>query len=191
MSEHGPSAGGANSTRFAPYVHPERAQVPAQNGRDQAAALRHLPQRNRWPRIGMAFAFFCATTEQEVASNFARGVPISVLFEVAYIGGCPGVDISELCVYPGRVPGQKEVLFPPPAQDVTASSGVRWRRRRRGGRVAVWVGGGGVASCVLRPHGHAHVRVRLCLCVALLWARARARGARDANGGACAWRFEP
>jgi uncharacterized membrane protein YgcG len=59
--------------------------------------------------IGMDFAFISATTEREVAGKFIGDVAKSVLFEIAYISGCPGVDISELSVYPG----QKEVLFPP------------------------------------------------------------------------------
>jgi hypothetical protein len=104
-------------------------------------------------RIGMDFAFFSATTEREVASKFVGSAKTSVLFEIAYISGCPGVDISELSVYPG----QKEVLFPPCTGlnlDIASSGG--GSGGGGGGAGAGSAGGGGVSG---ETAGQARVRV--------------------------------
>jgi hypothetical protein len=60
-------------------------------------------------RIGMDFAFFSTTVDLEVATEFAGSVATSVLFEVEFVAGCPGADISMLSLFPG----EKEVLFVP------------------------------------------------------------------------------
>ena len=91
----------------------------------------------------MDFAFCSATTERDVAGNFADGVPISVFFEIAYISGCPGVDISELSVYPG----QKEVLFPPcTGFSLALGSGDGGGGGVAGGGAAEGAGGDGVSG---------------------------------------------
>ena len=59
--------------------------------------------------MGMDYAFFSATTTEAVAEDFTASEPLSVLFEIQYLRGCPGVDVSMLSVHPG----EKEVLFPP------------------------------------------------------------------------------
>ena len=59
--------------------------------------------------MGMDYAFFSASTVEAVAAAFAGSVARSVLFEVEYLRGCPGVDVSMLSVFPG----EKEVLYPP------------------------------------------------------------------------------
>ena len=59
--------------------------------------------------MGMDFASFSATAMEGVATDFTGSVACSVLFEIEYLRGCPGVDVSVLSVFPG----EKEVLFPP------------------------------------------------------------------------------
>jgi hypothetical protein len=59
--------------------------------------------------MGMDYAFFSASTDEGVAAEFAGSVAHSVLFEVEFLRGCPGVDVSMLSVFPG----EKEVLYPP------------------------------------------------------------------------------
>ena len=54
-------------------------------------------------------AFISATTQKAEALKFSNGADLTVLFTIAYVGSCPGADISPISVYPG----QKEVLFPP------------------------------------------------------------------------------
>ena len=59
--------------------------------------------------MGMDFAFFSTSLDKGVASQFAGSTARSVLFEVVYLRGCQGADVSLLSLYPG----EKEVLFPP------------------------------------------------------------------------------
>jgi hypothetical protein len=59
--------------------------------------------------IGLDYAFISATTQKAEALKFSNGADLTVLFTIAYVGSCPGADISPISVYPG----QKEVLFPP------------------------------------------------------------------------------
>jgi hypothetical protein len=116
---------------------------------------------------------------QGVASNFAGGVPFSVLFEIAYISGCPGVDISEFSVYPGR--GRRRCCSRPlhSLSIAIASSGVR---RRRGGGVAVWE-----AEAWPAVAAWACARVRLCVA---LGTRACAALAPTVTRNGGAWVFE-
>jgi hypothetical protein len=59
--------------------------------------------------MGMDFAFFSTSANEEVAAEFLHGANKSVLFVVEYDPGCPGADVSAISIYPG----EKEVLFPP------------------------------------------------------------------------------
>ena len=75
----------------------------------------HLHEQFNKQKMGMDFAFFSTTTEKRVAIEFALKDGLGgkseywVLFEVAYLAACPGVDVKYLSVYPG----ENEVLFPP------------------------------------------------------------------------------
>jgi hypothetical protein len=59
--------------------------------------------------MGMDYAFFSTTTDGQVARDFAGTAAHSVVFEIEFIRGCPGADISMLSLFPG----EKEVIFPP------------------------------------------------------------------------------
>jgi hypothetical protein len=58
--------------------------------------------------MGMDFAFFSTSLHEGVASQFGSAAR-SVLFEIAYLRGCQGAEVSMLSLYPA----EKEVLFPP------------------------------------------------------------------------------
>jgi hypothetical protein len=58
-------------------------------------------------RMGIDFAFFSTSTDRQVAEDFARSAEMWVLFEVAYVAACRGVDVKLLSV----CPGEKGVLF--------------------------------------------------------------------------------
>jgi hypothetical protein len=60
-------------------------------------------------RMGMDYAFLSTSVNERIASEFAGSVATSVLFEVGFVAGCPGADISMLSLFPG----EKEVLFAP------------------------------------------------------------------------------
>jgi hypothetical protein len=68
-----------------------------------------LPAHFGQERIGMDYAFFSTSVDRGIGREFAGSAAISVLFEVKYVAGCPGADISMLSLYPG----EKEVLFAP------------------------------------------------------------------------------
>jgi hypothetical protein len=53
-------------------------------------------------RMGIDFAFFSTSTDRQAAEDFARSAEMWVLFEVAYVAACRGVDVKLLSVYPGE-----------------------------------------------------------------------------------------
>ena len=69
----------------------------------------YLPERFEAERIGMDYAFISTSVKDTIAAEFAGSVDISVLFEMEFVAGCPGADISMLSLFPG----EKEVLFAP------------------------------------------------------------------------------
>ena len=69
----------------------------------------YLAAKFKAEKMGMDYSFFSTSVDNSVGADFAGGVALSVIFEVDYVAGYPGADISILSLFPG----EKEVLYAP------------------------------------------------------------------------------
>jgi hypothetical protein len=83
--------------------------VPREKTSTFRGATGYLSHAFQGDGMGMDYAFFSTSLNEQTAAEFAGSADHSILFEIEYLRGCPGADCSMLSLYPG----EKEVLFPP------------------------------------------------------------------------------